>query len=85
LDAGQDVRHFDKHQEIFMVIADKKSISTISVNAESLSIDTPIVALWSDNPSYAKYLMSTFEMAWEQSIPAAQQIEELLKEGPPDI
>jgi hypothetical protein len=85
LDAGQDVRHFDKHQEIFMVIADKKSISTISVNAESLSIDTPIVALWNDDPTYAEYLMSTFETAWEQAVPAAQRIEELLKEGPPDV
>jgi len=24
LDAGQDVRHFDKHQELFMVVADTR-------------------------------------------------------------
>jgi len=85
LDAGQDVRHFDKYQGIFMVVADKKSISTISVNAESLSLDTPVIALWSDDPTYAEYLMSTFEIAWEQSVPAAQRIEELLKEEPPQV
>jgi hypothetical protein len=27
--------------------------------------------------------MATFEMAWEQAIPVAERIEELLKEGPP--
>jgi len=26
--------------------------------------------------------MSTFEMEWQQAVPAAQRIEELLKEGP---
>jgi hypothetical protein len=71
-----------------MLVGDRKeSISSISIDAESLSIDTPVVALWSwsDNPTYAEYLMSTFETAWEQSVPAAQRIEELLKEGPPGI
>jgi hypothetical protein len=29
--------------------------------------------------------MSTFELVWEQAVPAAERIEELLKEGPPDI
>ena len=30
-------------------------------------------------------MMPTFETAWEQPIPAAQRIEELLKEGPLDV
>ena len=60
-------------------------MSSMSIDVKSLSIDTPIVALWSDEPTYAEYLMSTFEMAWEQSVPATQRIEELLKEGPPGI
>jgi hypothetical protein len=85
LDAGQDVRHFDKYQGIFMVVADKKSISSMSVNRESFSIYTPIVAFWTEDPTYAEYLMSNFETAWDQAIPAAQRIEELLKEGPPDV
>ena len=86
LDNGVDVHHFHQYVGIFMLVGDEKeSISTITVNGENLSIDTPVVALWSNDPSYAEYLLSTFEMAWEQSVPAAQRIEELLKEGPPDI
>jgi len=57
----------------------------MSINAESLSIDTPLMVFWSNDPIYAEYLMSNFEIAWEQSIPAAQRIEELLKEKPPDV
>jgi hypothetical protein len=69
-----------------MLVGDRKeSISSISIDAERLSIDTPVVALWSDNPTYAEYLMSIFETAWEQSIPATQQIEELLKEASPNV
>jgi len=47
-----------------------------------MSLDEPVSALWSDDPTYANYLASTFEVLWEQTIPAAQRIEELLKEGP---
>ncbi len=85
LDAGQDVRHFEKYQGTFMVIADKKSISSMSIDVENLSLDTCIVALWSDELTYAEYLMSTFELLWEHAVPAAQQIEELLKKGPPNV
>jgi len=37
------------------------------VSAESLSIDTPVVALWSNDPTYVD-LMSTFETECEQSV-----------------
>ena len=86
LDIGTDVRHISQYQGIFMLVGDRQeSISSMSIDVESLSIDTPVVALWSDDPTYAEYLMSTFETAWEQAVPAAQRIEELLKEGPLDI
>jgi len=86
LGIGTDVRHVDQYQGIFMLVGDRReSISSMSIDVESLSIDTPLVALWSDDPTYAEYLMSTFEIAWEQSVPAAQRIEELLKEGPPQV
>jgi hypothetical protein len=86
LDNGVDVHHFHQYPGIFMLVGDEKeSISTMSIDAESFSIDTPLVALWSDDPTYADYLMSTFETAWEQSVSAAQRIEELLKEGPPKV
>jgi hypothetical protein len=85
LDIGADVRHFP-HQGIFMLVRDRQeSISSMGIDVERLSIDTPIVALWSDDRTYAEYLLTTFEMEWEQAIPATQRIEELLKEGPPQV
>ena len=62
----------------------EESISSINIDFKNLSLDAPVVALWSGNPTYAEYLRSTFELAWQQAIPAAQRIEELLKEGPPN-
>ena len=86
LDNGVDVRHFHQYLGIFMLVGDEKeSISTMTVDVNSLSIDTPIVAFWGDDPTYAEYLMSIFVTAWEQAVPATQWIEELLKEGPPGI
>ncbi len=86
LDNGEDMRYFPQYQGTFMLVGDRQeSISSINVDAESLSIDTPVVALWSDDSTYAEYLMSTFELAWERAVPAAQRIEELLKEGPLDV
>ncbi len=86
LDIGEDVRHSDRHPGIFMIVRDnKESLSSMSVDAMNLSIDDYVVALWSDDPIYAEYLMSTFEMEWEQAVPAAQRIEELLKEGSLDV
>ena len=88
LDIGEDVRYSPQYQGMFMLIGDgRESISSISVDVEHLSIDTPVAALWNwkDDPTYAEYLMSIFETAWKQAIPAAERIEELLKEGPPNL
>ena len=57
LDTGADVRYFPQYKGIFMLVGDRReSISSISIDVESLSIDTPVVALWSDDPTYAEYL-----------------------------
>ncbi len=84
LDNGEDVRHYDKYNGIMFSVFDRKcSISQINAdNAKLFSLDERISALYTDDPSYAKNLVSTFEILWEQAVPAAQQIEELLKEGP---
>lgn len=83
LDDGIDVRYYPQYQGMFMLVGDeRKSISSMSIDVERLSVNTPVVALWSDEPTYAEYLTSTFETVWEQSVPAGQLIEELLKEGP---
>ena len=39
--------------------------------------------LYTDDPVFADYLISTFEMVWRQSVPAEERIRELLKLGPP--
>ncbi len=81
LDAGFDLRHYDMRYELFMFVADRqKSISAINIGVEEYTFDTPITAFWSDNPSYAEYLLASFESVWAQAIPAKQRIQELEKE-----
>jgi len=85
LDKGTHLRYSSERQGIFMLVGDGyESISAAGVFPESLSIDTPIVALWNFNPAYGKFLMSAFESTWERSIPARQRIQELLAAWSPD-
>ncbi len=86
LNNGEEVRHFSEYLGIFMLVGDKReSISSMGASAENLSIDAPVVVLWSDSPTFADFLVSTFDTTWERAIPATQRIEELLKEGPPKV
>ncbi len=82
LDIGIDMRFYDQYRGIIFGVFDrKKCVSAINADISRISLDEPITVLWTDDPIYADYLASTFEMLWEQSIPAAQRIEELLKQG----
>jgi len=84
LDLEMEVKHLDKYTGILFFVFDKKiSMSGINVGIRRVSLNELISVLWTDDPIYAEYLTSTFEMLWNQAIPAAQRIEELLKEGPP--
>ncbi len=84
LDIGEDVRHYDKYQGIYFGVWDRKScLSAINVNIGHVSLDESVAVLWTDDSVYAEYLVSTFELLWEQAIPAAQRMEKLTKEGPP--
>jgi sugar-specific transcriptional regulator TrmB len=86
LDMGQDVRHYDQYSGIYLGVFDSKSsMSSINVDITRMSLDEPLSVLWTDDPTYAEYLAATFELLWEQAVPAAQRIEELLKEGPPKV
>ena len=58
-------------------------MSAISANINRVSLNDPIIALWTNDSTYADYLISTYEWLWEQAVPAEQRIEELLKEAPP--
>jgi hypothetical protein len=83
MDNGEDVRHFGHEGIIFTIFDEKICISAISADVTRVALNEPIAALWTDDPTYARYLMSTFEALWEQSTPAADRIKELLKRGPP--
>jgi hypothetical protein len=84
LDIGVDGRHFDQYCGIYFAVFDRKiCTSAINFDFTRASLDQPISMLWTDDPTYAEYLVSTFELLWEQAAPAAQHIEELLKAGSP--
>jgi hypothetical protein len=59
----------------------KQCISSLRINVEDLSVEDQILAFWSKEPSYAKYLLSNFESAWTKGVDAQERISELLKEG----
>jgi hypothetical protein len=57
----------------------------INLDIKHISLTQPIAMLYTDDPTYAEYLNATFEMLWQQAIPAEQRIEELQKQGPPKV
>ena len=84
LDMEMEVKHLDKYRGILFFVFDKKiSMSAINADLKRVSLNEPVSVLWTDDSTYAEYLASTFEILWEQAVPGAQRIEELLKEGPP--
>jgi sugar-specific transcriptional regulator TrmB len=81
---GEEVRHIDQHGITFVVFDRKISISSINAEVKRISLNEPVSGLWTDDPKYAEYLASTFEMLWNQAIDAEERIQQLLKEGPPE-
>jgi len=81
LDIGENLRHSDLH-EIFMFVADRQqSVSAINIGTEEYTRDTPLIAFRSEDPTYAEYLLASFENVWSQAVPAAQRIQELEQES----
>jgi sugar-specific transcriptional regulator TrmB len=83
LESGEDVRYFGQEGIIFTIFDRKICLSGINADIAHFSLSEPLAALWTDDPTYARYLTSTFDMLWELSTPAAERIEELRKQGPP--
>ncbi|MGZ4864772.1 MAG: TrmB family transcriptional regulator [Halobacteriota archaeon] len=81
---GEEVRHIDQQGITFVVFDKKISISAINAEVKHVSLNAPVSGLWTDDPVYAHYLASTFEMLWSQAIDAEERIQQLLKEGPPE-
>ncbi|MGZ5521220.1 MAG: TrmB family transcriptional regulator [Halobacteriota archaeon] len=84
LDAGIEVRHYDKYSGLLFCAFDGKiGLSAINADLKRVSLKELVSVLWTDDPAFARYLVSTFELLWQQSVPAAERIQELLEQGPP--
>ena len=87
LEAGAEVRHFDTYSGVMFFVFDGKiSMNAINIaDLKRVSLSEPVSVLWTDDPAYAQYLASTFELLWQQSIPAEHRIQELLEQRPPQV
>ena len=84
LDIGEDLRHYDGYGGLYFAVVDgKHCVSAINVDISRISLNEPVSMLWTDDPTYPEYLTGTFEVLWEKSIPAAEQIQKLSARGPP--
>jgi hypothetical protein len=65
LDIGGYVRHFGGYRGAYFGVFDKKHvISAINVDIHHLRLDEPLSMLYTDDPVFADYHISTFEMFW---------------------
>ena len=86
LDIGEDVRHYDQYAGVYFSVMDRKYCgTTINADIRRMSLEEPASGFMTDDTTYVNSLISTFELLWEQAVPAGQRIEELLKEGPPQL
>ncbi len=83
LDIGEDLRHYDHYTGVYFSVLDKKFCFHSIHNAAQIKLTESIAVLSTDDPVYARYLVSTFELLWKRSVPAEERIRELLKRGPP--
>jgi hypothetical protein len=82
VESGEDVRHSHDGRELWMVVGDgRQSVSATNIGIDDFTLDTPATAFWSDSPTYAQYLLDSFEHAWSQAVPAAERMQELSEQG----
>ncbi len=75
----EDVRHWPDYRGVYFAVLDNAiSFSAVNVSVKSIALSEPITVLWTDDTTYATYLVSTFELLWRQSVPAEERIRELL-------
>jgi len=82
---GESLRHIQHYEGAFFLVGDRRqSISSMYVNTEDLTLDSEIVAFWSEEATYAEYLLSIFEPIWDQGVDAEARMQELLKPVNPE-
>lgn len=69
----------------FCVLDRRMCFHAINLDLKRVSLNEPLAMLYIDDPTCADYLVATFEILWEQSIPAAERIQELQRQGPPQV
>ncbi len=75
---GEDIRRSNAAFELFMFVADRRdSISAVNVGMD-YTLKTPVTAFWSEDPTYAEYLLTSFEAAWAEAEPAARPTDALV-------
>ncbi len=79
LNIGENLRHSDFYHEVFMIVGDKQhSLSAANVGIYDYRLDTPVITYCSKDPTYVEYLLTSFEGAWSQSVPAEERLLELM-------
>ncbi|MGZ4852284.1 MAG: TrmB family transcriptional regulator [Halobacteriota archaeon] len=86
IDTGVEARHLEGYRGLFYGVFDRKyCIQAINVDVKHMRLDEPATMLYVDDPAYATYLVNTFELLWQQSMPAEERIGQLLKQAPPQV
>jgi len=84
LEFGEEMRHSDHFHEIFLIVGDKQqSLSAINLDVQEYRLDTPLTAFWSESPTYAEYLLTSFENVWAEAVPSEVRIKELVEQDCP--
>ncbi|MGZ4849337.1 MAG: TrmB family transcriptional regulator [Halobacteriota archaeon] len=82
IDIGEKVRHLGGYRGAYYGVFDRKHcISAINIDITSHRLDEPATMLYADDAVFAQYLVSTFELLWQQAVPAEKRIQELLEQG----
>jgi HTH-type transcriptional regulator, sugar sensing transcriptional regulator len=82
--AGEEIRHLSGYQGVYLAVIDRRiCYHGIQMEIKRFSLAEPLAVLYTDNRKYAEYLTATFEMLWDQAMPASERIRELIAQGPP--
>jgi len=67
LDIGEDICIYDGYRGLPSGVLDNKiCLSSINVDITRASLNEPISMIWTDDPTYAGYLVANFELLWNR-------------------
>jgi hypothetical protein len=78
--AGAAIHHAPQPLRAFMLVGDaRESISSLQIDPERISLAMPLAAFWTDDATYAAWLLDRFEAEWTQSVDGEERMRELSK------